>query len=92
VVVWSADCDDWSQHPEGEIADKVLRAALPGAIVLMHDTLAPDSMGSSDLPTLDRAKIVELTLANLQSQGMKAVSLSELLRDGKAHRTLWFRS
>jgi peptidoglycan/xylan/chitin deacetylase (PgdA/CDA1 family) len=37
VVVWSVDPRDYTQPAAGEIARRVLEAAHPGAIVLLHD-------------------------------------------------------
>lgn len=92
VVVWSADCDDWSQHAEGEIADRALSSATPGAILLLHDTLAADPLDPAIHPDLDRAKIVALILEGLRGRGLESLSLSKLLDKGDVHRTLWFRS
>jgi peptidoglycan/xylan/chitin deacetylase (PgdA/CDA1 family) len=90
-VVWSADCDDWTQHPEEHIADLAVAAASPGAILLLHDVLADSPPDPSYRLILDRRKIVELVLGGLTSRSFQSVSLSELLRLGDVHRTLWFR-
>ena len=90
-VVWSADCDDWSQHPESVIAERAVGAASPGGLLLLHDALAGDPLDPACHPTLDRRKIVELVVEGLASRGYRSVSLSKLLGLGQVHRTLWFR-
>jgi peptidoglycan/xylan/chitin deacetylase (PgdA/CDA1 family) len=90
-VVWSADCDDWSQHPEGVIAERAISAASPGAVLLLHDVLAESPFDPAHPPTLDRRRVVELVVDGLASQGFRSVSLANLLRLGDVHRTLWFR-
>jgi peptidoglycan/xylan/chitin deacetylase (PgdA/CDA1 family) len=91
VVVWSADCSDWEQRPEQEIADQATAAARPGAIVLLHDALAADPEVPAPDPRLDRPGIVHLVLSGLKERGLRAVSLEVLLASGRAHRTAWFR-
>lgn len=88
VVVWSADCEDWVQRPEENIAQQAIEVARPGAVLLLHDSLAADPAAD---PVLDRPKIAELLLTGLKGQGVQAVSVSELLHDRRALRTAWFR-
>lgn len=88
VVVWSADCDDWNDHPEAEIADLVLSAATPGAILLLHDSLAD----SATQPGLERAEVARRVVKGLAARGMGSVALGALLESGNPSRTLWFRS
>jgi peptidoglycan/xylan/chitin deacetylase (PgdA/CDA1 family) len=90
-VVWSADCDDWSERPEVVISERAISAAAPGALLLLHDALAGNPLDPASHPTLDRRRLVELIVDGLASQGFRSVSLSELLRLGEVHRTLWFR-
>jgi peptidoglycan/xylan/chitin deacetylase (PgdA/CDA1 family) len=91
-VVWSDDCDDWTERPESLIAGKAVRAVSPGALLLLHDSLAVDPENPSTLPNLDRKKIVQLIVEGLASRGFRAASLRELLRYGNAHRTVWLRA
>lgn len=90
-VVWSADCDDWSQHPESIIAERAIGAASPGGLLLLHDALAGNPLDPAILPTLDRRRMVELVVEGLAFRRFRSMSLSELLRQGDVHRTLWFR-
>ncbi|WP_159941308.1 MULTISPECIES: polysaccharide deacetylase family protein [unclassified Nocardiopsis] len=40
-ILWSLDSGDWGGADRDEIAENVLEQAEPGAVVLLHDTLAP---------------------------------------------------
>ena len=91
VVVWSADCEDWTQQPEQLIAKRALEAVGPGAVLLLHDSLAADPEVPAPNPDLDRATILDLVLTGLNARGLKGVSISELLTDRRPHRTAWFR-
>lgn len=91
VVVWTADCDDWSERPEEEIARQALAAVRPGAVLLLHDALAADPEEPAPAPALDRAKIADLVLTGMRERGYECVSVSELLTGRPAHRTAWFR-
>ncbi|MER3412330.1 MAG: polysaccharide deacetylase, partial [Thermoleophilia bacterium] len=55
VVLWSVDPQDWrpSASP-GEIARRVLRAARPGSIVLLHDGGGNRSATVKALPAIIR--------------------------------------
>lgn len=90
-VVWSADCEDWSQHPEKVIAERAIGAASSGAILLLHDAYAGNPLDRANPPMLNRIEVVELIADGLTCKGFTCVSLTELLRLGNAHRTLWFR-
>jgi peptidoglycan/xylan/chitin deacetylase (PgdA/CDA1 family) len=91
VVVWTADCDDWSERPEEDIARQALAAVRPGAVLLLHDALAADPDDPAPDPPLDRPKITELLLAGLGERGYRSVSMTGLLEGRQAHRTAWFR-
>lgn len=91
VVVWSADCEDWTERPEEDIAREALEATGPGAVLLLHDALAADPEEPTPAPALDRPKIADLVLSGLARRGYRALSLSELLEGRRPHRTAWFR-
>ena len=65
VILWDVDPHDWSQPGAGVIAQRVLSAARPGSIVVMH--LTPQT--AQALPSI---------LSGLRARGYKAVSLPEL--------------
>jgi peptidoglycan/xylan/chitin deacetylase (PgdA/CDA1 family) len=67
VILWDVDPRDWSEPGSGVIAQRVLWAVHPGAIVLMH--MRPQTAAA--LPAI---------LRGLRARGYKAVTLPELFR------------
>jgi len=90
-VVWAADCDDWSPHPETFIAGLAMQRTSRGSLLLLHDSSAADPEDIAPDPHLDRGQLVELILSGLAARGLESVTLSELLAKGKPHHTMWFR-
>ena len=74
AIQWSVDSLDWMNPGVSTIIDRVTRKAHPGAIILMH---ASDTCKQTTeaLPTV---------IKNLQQQGYKFVTVSELLKADKA--------
>jgi peptidoglycan/xylan/chitin deacetylase (PgdA/CDA1 family) len=91
VVVWSADCDDWVQRPEEQIAEIAVAVAAPGAVLLLHDGMASDPGTPPPNVAIDRARMTSLVLEGLVKGGYRALSLTALLEGRPAHRTAWFR-
>jgi hypothetical protein len=69
VVVWSADCEDWVQRPEEEIAQQAVDAARPGGVLLLHDSIASDTCERIVVPLLDRPAIAARVLEGLSKRG-----------------------
>jgi peptidoglycan/xylan/chitin deacetylase (PgdA/CDA1 family) len=67
VVLWSVDAADWSAESPERVAEIVVDAATPGAIILLHD---PEPATVQALPEI---------LAGLKRRGLQPVSVSELL-------------
>jgi peptidoglycan/xylan/chitin deacetylase (PgdA/CDA1 family) len=67
IVLWSVDANDWAGGTAESIAQSVVTAADPGAVILMHDT-APQT-----------ADALPLILEGLARKRLKVVPLSELL-------------
>lgn len=67
VVLWSVDAGDWADAAPAQIAEAVVRAARPGAIILLHDR-EPATVRA--LPQI---------LAGLRRRDLEPVSVSELL-------------
>jgi len=67
VILWDVDPRDWSEPGSAVIAQRVLSAVHPGAIVVMHLR----GQTAAALPTI---------LSGLRARGYKAVSLPELFR------------
>ena len=73
MVLWTYSAYDW-KHPDADyIADRVLRLARPGAIVLMHD-----AGGFTRAPTL---KALPRIVRGLRRRGYRLVTVPRLLRD-----------
>lgn len=56
VVKWSISGGDWRKMTSAQIAEPILRKLRPGAIVLLHDSLArdPDDDRSATIDAVDR--------------------------------------
>lgn len=93
AVVWSAWAHDWEDIGAPEVVEHALKRAAPGRILLMHDsfTTHPDRPEAPP-PRFDRALIVRQILDRLTGADLEAVSVGELLRRGRADRTVWFES
>jgi len=78
MVLWTYSAYDWT-HPDADyIADRVLRLARPGAIVLMHD-----GGGTTRVPTL---RAVPRIVTGLRRRGYRLVTVPRLLRDAPPER------
>lgn len=91
IVVWSADCADWVQRPEEAIAETADAATAPGAVILLHDSLAADSTLPPPRVSLDRARMTHLILTGLKARGYHALSLTALLEGRRPRLTAWLR-
>jgi peptidoglycan/xylan/chitin deacetylase (PgdA/CDA1 family) len=91
VVVWSADARDWVDRPPARVAADALAALHPGAILLFHDTLAPDPDRSSAVTTFDRVAACASILGGVTARGWRAASVGELVTSARPVRTAWFR-
>lgn len=69
-ILWTVDTDDWRDRKSALIKQRVLKAAKPGHIILMHD-IRPTTVAA-----------VPGILAGLSKQGYAFVTLSQLY-DGK---------
>ena len=67
MILWDVDPRDWSEPGAGVIAQRVLSAVHPGAIVVMHLR----AQTAAALPAI---------LSGLRARGYRAVSLPELFR------------
>jgi peptidoglycan-N-acetylglucosamine deacetylase len=71
TVTWDVDAADWSTQEPALIRDRVLAAAQPGSIILMHD-------GGGDRAGTARA--IAAVIRELQRRGLELVTVSDLLR------------
>jgi peptidoglycan/xylan/chitin deacetylase (PgdA/CDA1 family) len=70
TVTWSVDPQDWSSPGVQVIVDRVLSAAKPGSIILLHDGYFHRQQTSEALP---------LIIQGLHDRGLKPVTLPRLL-------------
>jgi chitooligosaccharide deacetylase len=70
TVTWSVDPQDWSEPGVQTIVDRVLSAAKPGSIILLHDGYFHRQQTSEALP---------LILQGLHDRGLTPVTLPHLL-------------
>jgi peptidoglycan/xylan/chitin deacetylase (PgdA/CDA1 family) len=78
-IGWSDDGRDWRNVTSAQIADKIVRNAHPGEIILLHD-------GLNLRHGTDRSRTVQALpsiIARLKSQGYRFVSIPELLEMGR---------
>ena len=79
TILWSAQADDWLEPPADAIAQGVLDAVEPGAIVLLHDGFSSRASPHHNTrqPTVDA---VRQLVPELIAAGYELVTVSELLR------------
>jgi peptidoglycan/xylan/chitin deacetylase (PgdA/CDA1 family) len=67
TVLWSVDPQDWHRPGAGVVANRILAASHPGAVILAHDTLA------------GTVRAMPAVLDGLLARGYSFVTLSELI-------------
>jgi chitooligosaccharide deacetylase len=70
TVTWSVDPQDWSSPGVQTIVDRVLSAAKPGSVILLHDGYFHRQQTSEALP---------LIIQGLHNRGLTTVTLPQLL-------------
>jgi peptidoglycan/xylan/chitin deacetylase (PgdA/CDA1 family) len=71
-VLWSIDSKDYERPGAEQIADRVVAAARPGAIVLMHDGGGDRTQTIAAIPKIVRG---------LRAKHYRLVTVPQLLRD-----------
>jgi len=80
TVIWSAWARDWEEAPAQVVADRVVTALHPGAIVLLHDTTDDEeARAAGPLPTFARADVARRVLAGMAAGGLVSVPVGDLL-------------
>jgi peptidoglycan-N-acetylglucosamine deacetylase len=69
LILWDVDPEDWRRPSATVIANRVVNAAKPGAVVLMHD-------GGGD--RRNTADALAMIIPRLQAQGYRFVTLDQL--------------
>jgi peptidoglycan/xylan/chitin deacetylase (PgdA/CDA1 family) len=91
VVIWSAWARDWDGSSAEVIAERALGALHQGGFILLHD-FSGDGVGAgadANGDRLDRGKATELMLAGMAERGYTAQTVSQLLAQYPAVRTVW---
>ena len=91
VVVWGPEGADWELSTPGPIAARLTRATRAGDIVLLHDGLSPEPPPGHPVAQLDRAAVVDATVAGLAGAGLSCVTVGDLVQTGRPRRSVWFR-
>jgi peptidoglycan/xylan/chitin deacetylase (PgdA/CDA1 family) len=75
MVLWSASAGDWATDDAALVARRIVDAARPGGILLLHDGL--DGKVSADRSVVVRA--LPMILDGLRAKGLRPVRLDRLL-------------
>jgi len=89
VIGWTRQAEDWIEQTAESSAGRATKDLRGGDIVLLHDglELTPQEVR----PTLDRAEVTDLVLAEATRRGLKGVTVSQLLARRTPQRSHWFR-
>ena len=90
VAAWSAAGGDWLDQPPATSVDRWLAETTPGSIVLLHDGLAPAPSDSTWSSGAAWAEAVNEFVAALSARNLRSVTLSDLVRGGRARSFPWF--
>lgn len=98
TIHWSASGDDWNGDSGAVIAERVLRKANPGAIILLHDGLQPAKVELGWQPgererVYDRKPTIEALetiLTTLGGQGYQFVTVPTMLEMKPIIKKVWF--
>lgn len=71
TVIWSVDPEDWRRPGASVVAERMVRGARPGAIILAHDVHGPT------------VRAVPQALDGLHARGLGCVTMSELVGWGR---------
>jgi peptidoglycan/xylan/chitin deacetylase (PgdA/CDA1 family) len=89
VVGWSQCANDWLEQTPAESARSATDSLKGGDIVLQHDGLALTA--EEVRPSLDRAEVTDLVLAEAARRGLRSVTVGDLLGRGPHRLSHWFR-
>lgn len=75
LALWSAWGREWSARSPAEVAERVLRAASPGAVILLHDSDASSPHGSARRALEALGPIID----GLRSRGLEPATLDDVV-------------
>lgn len=71
TIIWSVDTQDWRRPGSSVVADRMVRGAAPGAIILAHDIHGPT------------IRAVPQAVEGILARGFELVTMSEILGWGR---------
>jgi peptidoglycan-N-acetylglucosamine deacetylase len=71
TIIWSVDTQDWRRPGSGVVADRMVRGAAPGAIILAHDIHGPT------------VRAIPAAIEGILSRGFEFATMSEMLGWGR---------
>jgi len=89
VVAWTTTPRDWLDVGIDDLVGACLAGLAPGAIVLLHDGLLPESDGEPT-PRFDRGEMLAAVIGAVGEAGWQSVTVSELMTRGPAVTYPWF--
>jgi peptidoglycan/xylan/chitin deacetylase (PgdA/CDA1 family) len=92
VVGWSAAAQDWLDLKPDQLIAAATDGLCSGGILLMHERYEPPpGPDPPPEPHIDRAQLLTSLLRELQSRGLRSVSVGELIAGRPVRRTPWAR-
>jgi peptidoglycan/xylan/chitin deacetylase (PgdA/CDA1 family) len=88
VVAFNVHAEDWLPRPPEWMADKLVREARPGAIVILHDNLYRSVLPGAEADRRPMLRALDSALDRLQERFL-FVTVPDLLRQGPAVREAW---
>lgn len=88
VVGFSIHAEDWLARPAAWMADKLVREARPGAIVILHDNIYRSVLAEAAADRRAMVRALDEALDRLQER-FSFVTVPELMRSGRAIRQYW---
>ena len=88
VVAWTHHCSDWLEHDTDFFTERLTTQLRPGSVFLLHDTL----YRITDPGRADRSATLGAVERLLSARpDYRFVTVPELLEQGRAHKTMWFK-
>ena len=89
VIGFSAHAEDWLSRPSAWMCDRLVRAARPGAIVILHDNIHRSALRAAQHDRTPMLTALDDALQVLRER-FRFVTVPELLRVGKPIREHWY--
>jgi peptidoglycan/xylan/chitin deacetylase (PgdA/CDA1 family) len=90
VVAFSAHAEDWLPRSAEWMADRLVRQARPGAIVILHDNIYRSVLPAAEPDRRAMLLALDRALEQLQDR-FRFLTVPELLRQGQVLRQNWYQ-